>query len=366
WFDARASGRLGISDRVPSLAAYIVCVPTPVDDDGKPDLGPLAASLRGIGAAMKPRALVMVESTLPPGGSRLAVPILEEACRGLAGDTFLYAYVPERVLPGDVVREIRENARIVGTRDERARVAAEALLRIYVKGEIRHTDPETAEMVKLAENSYRMVNVGFANEIAGLCESAGVDGREVIRLANLHPRVRILDPGPGVAGPCLPKDPRLLAHGREGDSRLILAALEANERARERLFSALQAALRLAGRTIRGARVLVLGVAYKGGIADTTGSPGLWLARRIRDEGGEPVLCDPRSSLPGERVLKDAYEGADGCVAAVVCTEHPEYRSLDLERLRRAMADRPALVDGRGVVPDAPGFVFRTPVRPAR
>jgi UDP-N-acetyl-D-mannosaminuronic acid dehydrogenase len=360
WAEARSTGRLALSENVPPAQAYAVCVPTPVDASGSPDLGMLESALRSIGSAMPPGALVLVESTLPPGGSRGAVSILEETSRGAESKRFLYAYAPERVLPGDAVREIRENARIVGTRGAEAREAAESLLRLFVKGEIRHASPETAEMVKLAENAHRMVNIGFANELAALCDSQGVDAREVIRLANLHPRVRILDPGPGVAGPCLPKDPRLLAHGRERDAPLILAALDANERARGRLLDSLREALRAAGRELRGSRILILGIAYKGGVADTTDSPGLWLAREVEEEGGEAVLCDPCAAPRGLKVDRDPYAAAVGCAAAVVCTDHPEFRALDLTRLAKAMPPRPALVDSRGVIRSAPGFDLRS------
>jgi UDP-N-acetyl-D-mannosaminuronic acid dehydrogenase len=359
WQEARGSGRLEVAAAVPGAPAYVVSVPTPVSEDGAPDLSYLQAALRAIGAVMPAGALAVVESTLPPGGCRAALGALKAAAAAGAGGDPRFAYAPERVLPGDVVRELRENPRIVGSWDPEAGRAAEELLRLFVRGSIHHATPEVAEFAKLAENAFRMVNIGFANELAGLCDSAGVDAREVIALASLHPRVRILAPGPGVAGPCLPKDPRLLAHGRESGSRLIMAALEANDAARLRVFAALEEALSSVGRRIEGSRVLVLGIAYKGGVADTTASAGLWLARKVREAGGQAALCDPRASLRGERVVADPYGAADGCVATVICTDHPEYRALDLGRMRGAMAERPVLVDARGIIDSAPGFVFR-------
>jgi UDP-N-acetyl-D-mannosaminuronic acid dehydrogenase len=357
--EALTSG-LGIAEDVIRSDSYVVCVQTPVDGSGSPDLGALDSALDSVGRAMAPGALVIVESTLPPGGSARAVALLEKACGSPRGAGFDFAYAPERVLPGNVVAEIRGNARIVGTHTAEAAGRAESLLRNYVTGPIHHTDPATAEIVKLAENAYRMVNIGFANELAGLCESLGADAREVVRLANLHPRVRILDPGPGVAGPCLPKDPLLLAHSRERSSSLILAALAANSAARERMLGSLRSALAEAGHSLKGARVLVLGIAYKGGVGDTTDSAGLWLAARLKDEGAVPVLADPRARPKSLEVAADLYAAAQGCAAAVICTEHPEYRTLDLGRLGAAMAPRPVLVDARGLVPSAPGFVFRS------
>src|SRR5581483_11306454 len=204
-------GRLTLSTEVPGDAdAHVICVPTPTIDH-KPDLSYVRAAARATAPHLRPGDLVILESTVPPGTmDRVVVPALREA--GVDPDTIAVAHCPERVIPGAIVRELRGNARVVGGRKPGDAERAADLYRSFCDGEIHVTDNVTAELVKVVENTYRDVNIAFANELALLSEELGVDAHEAIALANKHPRVNILAPGPGVGGHCIPVDPHFLSN----------------------------------------------------------------------------------------------------------------------------------------------------------
>lgn len=350
--EALQSGNLTVSREAVAASFHVVCVPTPLDENDRADLGNVRTAGETVSEHLREGDTVILESTVPPGTTRDDLrPILEES--GLtASEQFALVYCPETVLPGDIIHELKANDRIVGGLDGDPESAVD-LYRSFVTGNIHTTDATTAEVVKLIQNTYRDVNIAFANEVATRCYSLGIDSREAIELANSHPRVEILDPGPGVGGHCLPVDPYFLLHG-DGEASLVSVARATNDGMTDHVIRLLEDALGdLDGRTIA-----ILGVAYKGNVSDTRRSPGLLLADRLqttRDVDlalSDPHVDDQRLQL---EPLEAAVANAD---AAVVVTDHDEYAALDPEDLG-GLADR-TVVDTRAVLdPDrweAAGF----------
>ena len=270
--------------------AFVVAVPTPVDEtDFTPDLRALRAACESIVPVLEPGNLVVVESTIPPlTTEKVVAPILESG--GLrVGEDLLLAHCPERVLPGNIMSEAVYNARVVGGVDARSTRRAVELFSTFVKGKLMETNPRTAEFVKLLENSYRDVNVAFANQTAVLCERLGIDAHAAIELANHHPRVQILDPGIGVGGHCIPVDPWFLIAACPDESGLLRAARELNDWMPRRTAEKIRRAV--AG--IEDPRVVCLGATYKPNVRDLRESPALEVVADLRRGGLEVELYDP-------------------------------------------------------------------------
>ncbi|MGD8865088.1 MAG: nucleotide sugar dehydrogenase, partial [Anaerolineales bacterium] len=215
---AFGSGNLSVSDSPQPADAFIIAVPTPITEDKEADLSYVRQAAESIVPHLQEGNLVVLESTSPPRTTiDLLLPILERS--GLkAGEGFYLVYSPERVLPGKILHELIENARVIGGIDNRSAQAARDLYSLFVRGQIHLTDATTAEMVKLMENTYRDVNIALANEFSRLGEHFGVDIWRAIELANLHPRVQILRPGPGVGGHCISVDPWFLVEAAQGST----------------------------------------------------------------------------------------------------------------------------------------------------
>jgi len=360
--DGLRSGRLSVAAEVVEADAFLVCVGTP-RVPGRPEVA--LAEVLGAVDAVAPRLragnLVVVESTVPPGTTDDVVRPRLEAGSGLAcGRDFHLAFCPERVLPGNLVHELVHNCRVVGGVDAAGGQRAAALFRSVVAGDVAVTDARTAEFVKLMENTWSAVNIALANEFAVLAERAGVDVHEAITLAGRHPRVRLMRPGPGVGGHCIPVDPGFLVDWAPDAAPLIRQALATNDAMPRHVADAVLAALAQVGKAAGDARVVLAGVTYKGGVDDVRGSPALALAGHLAAAGASVVFQDPVATrfphpvVPG---LSDAVEGAD---ALVIVADHPHYAGLALElpALAARMRPSPVLVDTRGMVPAADGFLL--------
>ncbi|WP_135855399.1 nucleotide sugar dehydrogenase [Halorussus salinus] len=320
--EVRESGDLTVASEVPAADYHLVCVPTPFDPETREaDLRYVRAAAEGLSERLRSGDAVLLESTVPPntttGPFREAV---EESSGLAAGADFSLAHCPETVLPGNMLAELRENDRLVGGVDEASAEAARSLYDPVVEGEITVVpDPTTAEFAKLIQNTYRDVNVALANEVSKLADDYGISSRAVIEAANSHPRVDLLNPGPGVGGHCLPVDPWFL--GQHSDSLdLVSNAREINDampnyvadRVTDRLGS------------LEGRKVALLGVAYKGNVDDTRGSPGLALADELRSRGATVAMQDPHvtaisapASAKGDGDANgDAVPSSDGDVVA--------------------------------------------------
>ncbi|QCC49278.1 nucleotide sugar dehydrogenase [Halobellus limi] len=357
---AMESGRLEIVDDVAAAAYHVICVPTPFDEETRqPDLDYVAAAARAVGSVLRAGDTAVLESTVPPGTTARHVrPIVEGESGLVAGRDFGLAHCPETVLPGDVIAELRENDRIVGGIDERSATAAVELYETFAEGEIRTTaGPTTAEFVKLIQNTARDVEVALANEIARIAHDYGIDSREAIEMANAHPRVDILQPGPGVGGHCLPIDPWFLGVGSDALD-LVPTARAVNNGMIGFVVELLEELLA----DLDGKRVAVFGVAYKGNVDDTRMSPGLELVRELQHgqkpstpatDGGTPetpgvAIHDPHVADPTLR-LQDVDDAVTGADAVVITADHDEFTELDPDRLRGLMAE-PNVVDTKGIL----------------
>jgi UDP-N-acetyl-D-mannosaminuronic acid dehydrogenase len=343
--EAMHSGRLQVAERPEKADYFIICVPTPKNGQ-KAELGAVDAASRSIAPFIREGCTAILESTVPPGTSmNLVRPILERS--GMtAGRDFHLAHCPERVMPGNILREIVENERIVGGIDPSSAQRAASLYSTFVRGTIHLTDLATAEFVKLAENAYRDVNIAFANELADLAEAHGVDIWYAISLANRHPRVNILRPGPGVGGHCLPVDPWFLLTSKVR-ARMIPASRETND---NRPLQVARKALSLV-RGIKRPKIAALGIAFKGNADDIRESPAIEIIEKLHQDGATVAAYDPLvpndqfSTMP----LEEAIEGAD---LILILADHRELTYLDPEMIaprvhRRILFDSRSAVDHR-------------------
>jgi len=315
--------------------AFVIAVPTPVEPSTKaPDLRAVEAACASIVPHLRRGNLVIVESTIPPLATEDVVqPILERS--GLTvGKDLLLAHCPERVLPGNIMAEAVFNARVVGGVDQRSTKRAAELMARFVKGKLLLTDARTAEFVKLIENSYRDVNVAFANQVAVLCERLGIDAGEAIELANHHPRVDILKPGIGVGGHCIPVDPWFLVAACPDLSGLLKAARDLNDSMPERTADKICAAVQ----DIESPRIICLGATYKPNVRDLRESPALQVFEILRARGLDAALFDP---LVPDLVCDSVLAAARGADALAILVPHDlivteiRYRKRDILRAMR-------------------------------
>jgi len=341
---ALKSGNLRISAHPAESEAFIIAVPTPIYPDKTADMRYVQSAARSIVPYLRRGNLVILESTSPPGTTReLVAPILEQS--GLkVGKDFMVAHSPERVLPGRILVELVQNDRVIGGIDRASAEAARELYTTLVQGTIVLTDATTAEMVKLMENTYRDVNIAVANEFALLAETLGVDGWEAIEIANRHPRVNILRPGPGVGGHCIAVDPWFLVEAAPKTTRLIRQARLINDGMPAHVVELVRRALD----GVKAPVVAALGATYKADVDDVRESPALEVIGELREHGYSVRIYDPHvEELPSGLndglvpLLEVAAEGAD-CLLLLV--NHREFASLEPTRLG-AMMRRRVVVD---------------------
>ncbi|MBN1888390.1 MAG: nucleotide sugar dehydrogenase, partial [Thermoflexales bacterium] len=341
----------------------LIDVQTPTDDDHVPHYESLREVSASVGKYMQPDVLIVIESTVAPGTTEHIVqPILERESGLKAGRDFYLAFSYERVMPGKLLEYIINFPRVVGGIDEESTRRAVELYKTIVRREISATSALTAEMSKVVENAYRDVNIAFANEVALLCESMGVDVFEMRELINARHDRHMHLPGAGVGGHCLPKDSWLLQYGvrtyglNPPEMRLIPLARQINDGMPAHMLRLIEQGLQEKDVKLDGARVAVLGVSYLEDADDTRNTPAAALAHLLLACGAQVVAHDPYVRLPDwQRVLGDGHDvpltsnldealaGAD-CVAIV--TRHRQYFGLDPEQLRSSMRT-PLVVDGR-------------------
>ncbi|MEO7995725.1 MAG: nucleotide sugar dehydrogenase [bacterium] len=305
---------------------YLIAVPTPFLANKAPDLRAVEAATRAIAGVIRRGDLVILESTSPPRTTTNVVGPLIESVTGLkAGVEFRLAYCPERVLPGQILAELRANDRIIGGIDAASTGAASAFYSRFVTGELLPSDATTAETVKLVENAFRDVNIAFANEVSLIAHTLGVDAAAVIRLANRHPRVNVLQPGVGVGGHCIGVDPWFLVDAAPADANLIRTARKVNEYKREWVAERILEAALAIGPTCS---IGLLGATYKPDVADIRESPALWIAQEVtRRHQGPVVVCEPhRESLEG--VTLATLTDAVTCDLVVVLVRHKEFAGI--------------------------------------
>ena len=330
---ALRSGNLVVSDRPVEADAFIIAVPTPFKSDKSADLRAVVAAAEAIRPYLRKGNLVILESTSPPRTTiDVVAPILEKS--GLkAGADFHLAYSPERVLPGQILRELIENTRVIGGVNPASAEEGRMLYSAFVTGEIILTDATTAEMVKLMENTFRDINIAAANEFARLAEGFGVDIWEAISLANRHPRVRILNPGPGVGGHCISVDPWFLVEAAPDTANLVRAARQVNDSQPAYLVDFLRRRLGDLGKL----NIAALGQSYKADVDDVRESPAIRVVELLSHAGARVTVFEPYRAdltLPHANAcatLEDAVRSAD---ILLLLVGHGQFRSLKPAQVR--------------------------------
>ena len=310
------AGRLQAYTTPQSGDIYMICVPTPFHDgEGipQPNIDYILAATQSIAGFVKPGDLVILESTSPVGTTRKMAEVLQKA--GVDLEKIHIAYCPERVLPGKIMTELVQNDRVVGGLTDEATKVVSAFYNTFVQGTVLETDAPTAEMCKLTENSFRDVNIAFANELSLICDKEGINVWKLIHLANHHPRVNILQPGAGVGGHCIAVDPWFIVARDPVNARLIRTAREVNNYKAEWVIDQIKIAVADASATIeRKPKVACLGLAFKPDIDDLRESPAVHVVNALQAQGYDVVAVEPNIKSH-ERfklvMLEEALETAD-------------------------------------------------------
>ncbi|NHH97502.1 UDP-N-acetyl-D-mannosaminuronic acid dehydrogenase [Candidatus Nitrosotalea sp. FS] len=340
-----------IEDSVRNADVIIVCVATPLTSGIMPDLSYLEKACQSISEMSLENKLVIIESSISPGTFKgLILPMLEK--RFKLGTHFWAAFVPERLAPGTALSEIKTTPRVIGYVDEESSHLAASLYGKMVNSQIVSTSVEVAEISKLVENAFRDVNVAFANEVGLICENYGIDVAELIKVCNSHPRVKLLQPGPGVGGPCLPKDPYLLLNPpgkKKIESAIILDSRKINDNMPFHVVNLVIDALMEQGKKISESTVLVLGVSYKANVSDTRFSPSKDIVTQLGKNGCNVIVHDPKSkeTFGGQRT-ENMWESLSQSDALVLVTDHDEFKNLDLAKIKQTIRT-PIIIDTRRI-----------------
>jgi UDP-N-acetyl-D-mannosaminuronic acid dehydrogenase len=340
---ALKSGNLTVQPQPEPADAFIIAVPTPFYDDKRADMRAVTSAAEAIVPHLTRGSLVVLESTSPPRTTvDLVRPILERS--GLkAGADFKLAYSPERVLPGQILRELVENARVMGGIDPASAEAGRDLYTTFVKGDIILTDATTAEMVKLMENTYRDVNIAIANEFSRLAERFGIDVWEAISIANRHPRVKILNPGPGVGGHCISVDPWFLVEAAPDLTPLISTSRKVNDSQPEFVVKLVEKALG----SLKGRHIAALGLSYKPDVDDLRESPAIEVVHLLNKAGAIVTAYEPfkkDAQLPGVHTVASLAEAIRDADALLLLVNHAEMRNLDFTSVAKQTPAR-VLID---------------------
>jgi UDP-N-acetyl-D-mannosaminuronic acid dehydrogenase len=327
------------SSSLESSDVYIIAVPTPLEKGMKlADLNAVKTASENIAKVIKEGQLVILESTVPPGTSEnLVVPILRKNMKKY----FYYAHCPERAIPGKTLHEMLFNDRIIGGLNEESAKKTKQLYSSFVKGNIYTTDTKTAEFVKLMENTFRDINIALANEFSLIAEELEIDVWNAIEIANRHPRVDILKPGPGVGGHCIAVDPLFLAE-KSSRSRIVSLAREINDSMPGHVVKLVREMLK----NIENPTITLLGLAYKGNVDDTRESPTFKIKKLAESEGINVRLYDPlvKNFPDNSMTINDAVKNVD-CI--VLVTDHEFFKNINPKSLQLRNKN---LIDTRNIL----------------
>lgn len=321
---------------------FIICVPTPITKDKNADLKYIVKAVNDILPYLKVGDIVVLESTSPVGTTKNIVKSILEKTNLDIGNEIYLGYSPERVLPGQIIKELVSNHRVIGGINE---ISGEKIKNVYesfVEGEIYTTDTDTAEMVKLIENTFRDINIAFANELSLICDKLGMSAWDVIEYANKHPRVNILNPGPGVGGHCLAVDPWFIVESSKDLANIVKLARNTNDYMPTYIFNKIQ---KLTDKEKKKTKVCILGATYKKDIDDMRESPIVHLIDILIKNNFEVELYDPY--VKNYEVLNNnIYECAKNSDFLVLGVDHTAFKDLDYKAILEVM-DNNIFIDTR-------------------
>ena len=321
------SGNLKADTKPTESDVFIIAVPTPFHEGYVPNIDYVVSATKAIAPYVKEGNIVILESTSPVGTTHKIEEVLKE--EGVDTSKLYIAHCPERVLPGQIMRELVENDRIVGGITPEATDATVEFYETFVNGAVLKTDAKTAEMAKLTENSYRDVNIAFANELSILCDKFEINEWELIELANRHPRVNILQPGVGVGGHCIAVDPWFIVHAGGEDAKIIRTAREVNTYKTEWAIEKIKnAALTFENENGRKAKVACMGLSFKPDIDDLRESPALYVTRRLKADGMDVLVVEPNiHSHPEFDIIDDAKAIGEADIV-VYLVAHKQFKGI--------------------------------------
>lgn len=336
------SGKLKAGLEPVEADVYIIAVPTPFKDDHIPDLSYIETATKKIAPYVKAGNIVILESTSPVGTTEEVVAkILSQHGHDTNKDVYV-AHCPERVLPGRILTELVENDRIVGGINEQATEKTVEFYETFVRGEVLSTDARTAELSKLTENSCRDVNIAFANELSLICDQENINVWELIRLANRHPRINILQPGPGVGGHCIAVDPWFIVSRSPEQAKLIKTAREINDAKPLWVIDKVKASAERFKHPVIGC----LGLAFKADVDDLRESPAVNIVKQIQKENiGEVLVAEPNLSSHKEFDLLPYREVIQKADIVLLLVDHKPFKTLKALDLKEKI-----LIDTRGVI----------------
>jgi len=309
---------------------FIIAVPTPFHDGFVPNIDYVISATRAISPYIKEGNIVILESTSPVGTTDKVEEILTE--EGVDTSKLYIAHCPERVLPGQIMRELVENDRIVGGTTKEATKKTVEFYKTFVDGEVLSTDAKTAEMAKLTENSFRDTNIAFANELSILCDKFGINVWELIALTNRHPRVNVLQPGAGVGGHCIAVDPWFIVHAGGEDAKIIRTAREVNTYKTEWAIEKIKnEALTFEKEHGRKAKVACMGLAFKPNIDDLRESPALYITRQLRADNLDVLAVEPNIETFSEFDIIDYKEALEKADVVTFLVGHKEFKGLEID-----------------------------------
>lgn len=345
--EAVESGKLKAKTTPEEADVYIIAVPTPVHEDKSADTSYVAKATESILPYLKKGSTIIVESTIPPRTiDDVVAPILTEAGWNLQDNDLYVSHCPERVIPGKIMEELIHNTRIVGGLTPEAASNAADVYRSVVKGEIHETTSVEAEMAKLMENTYRDVNIAIANELAKVSDKLDVNAHEVISLANMHPRVNIMQPGPGVGGHCIAVDPYFIIEKAKEVTPLMQTARQINDSMPDFVVNQVKELTQ----NLQKPKLAVFGLTYKANVDDIRESPAITVLRKLEQEGYDVAAHDPFVRQEQTDInlhsVEDALHNAD---ATIVLADHNQFKEMDPSLFQQYMKS-PVVLDTRNCI----------------
>ncbi|WP_187106954.1 UDP-N-acetyl-D-mannosamine dehydrogenase [Campylobacter hyointestinalis] len=324
------SGNLKADIKPIEADIFIIAVPTPFHDGFIPNIDYVISAAKSIAPYVKSGNIVILESTSPVGTTHKVEEILSQ--NGVDTSKIYVAHCPERVLPGKIMKELVSNDRIVGGTTYEATKATAKFYREFVEGEVLETNAKTAEMAKLTENSFRDVNIAFANELSMLCDKFDINVWELIKLANRHPRVNILNPGAGVGGHCIAVDPWFIVYAGGETAKLIKTSREVNNYKTEWVIEKIKnAALKFENNNGKKAKIACMGLAFKPDIDDLRESPALDIARRLKKDGIDIIAVEPNIQSHADFEIVNHQKAIEMADIIVFLVAHKEFKNLNIK-----------------------------------